>query len=94
MTVLAMPDRSAVRQQITKMVFKHYGVNTVEAGGTRRSGQAGDKLSTVSAKHTFARIHDSAISAPLHPDENARREIAAADYGWKADECYALLQPS
>src|ERR1035441_408036 len=46
------------------------------------------------------------LLAPLHPDESALaplfqtnfdeamlREIAAADYGWKADECYALLQP-
>ena len=43
---------------------------------------------------------------PLHPNESALtplfqakideamlREIAEADYGWKADECYALLQP-
>jgi hypothetical protein len=46
------------------------------------------------------------LLAPLHPDENALtalfqanidetmlREIAEADYGWKADECYILLQP-
>ena len=46
------------------------------------------------------------LLAPLHPDENALtplfqanideamlREIAEADYGWKADECYVLLQP-
>jgi hypothetical protein len=46
------------------------------------------------------------LLAPLHPDERALtplfqakidegmlREIAEADYGWKADECYALLQP-
>lgn len=46
------------------------------------------------------------LLAPLHPDESALtalfqanfddemlREIAAADYGWMADECYALLQP-
>src|SRR5579872_2819902 len=46
------------------------------------------------------------LLAPLDPDESALtplfqteidegmlREIAAADYGWKADECYALLQP-
>jgi hypothetical protein len=46
------------------------------------------------------------LLAPLHPNENALtplfqakidegmlREIAEADYGWKADECYALLQP-
>jgi hypothetical protein len=46
------------------------------------------------------------LLAPLYPDENALtplfqanideamlREIAEADYGWKADECYALLQP-
>jgi hypothetical protein len=46
------------------------------------------------------------LLAPLHPNESALtplfqanideamlREIAAADYGWKADECYALLQP-
>lgn len=43
---------------------------------------------------------------PLHPNESALtplfqakidegmlREIGAADYGWKADECYALLRP-
>lgn len=46
------------------------------------------------------------LLAPLHPDENALtplfqanfdegmlREIAEADYGWKADECYTMLQP-
>jgi hypothetical protein len=46
------------------------------------------------------------LLAPLYPDESALiplfrahidesmlREIAAADYGWKADECYELLQP-
>jgi hypothetical protein len=46
------------------------------------------------------------LLAPLHPDESALtplfqakideamlREIAEADYGWKADECYELLQP-
>jgi hypothetical protein len=46
------------------------------------------------------------LLAPLHPNESALtplfqanidegmlREIAAADYGWKADECYALLLP-
>ena len=46
------------------------------------------------------------LLAPLDPNESALtplfeakiddgmlREIAAADYGWKADECYALLQP-
>jgi len=46
------------------------------------------------------------LLAPLHPNENALtplfqanvdegmlREIAEADYGWKADECFALLQP-
>jgi hypothetical protein len=46
------------------------------------------------------------LLAPLHPNEGALtpllqanindamlREIAEADYGWKADECYALLQP-
>ena len=46
------------------------------------------------------------LRAPLQPDENALtplfqanfddsmlREIAEADYGWKADECYALLEP-
>jgi len=26
-------------------------------------------------------------------DEGMLREVAEADYGWKADECYALLQP-
>jgi len=46
------------------------------------------------------------LLAPLHPDEHALaalfrahvdetmlREIAAADYGWMADECNALLLP-
>ncbi|MEO8128686.1 MAG: hypothetical protein ABI822_16410, partial [Bryobacteraceae bacterium] len=46
------------------------------------------------------------LLAPLHPDEGALtplfqanfeeamlREIACADYGWKSDECYSLLQP-
>jgi hypothetical protein len=46
------------------------------------------------------------LLAPLHPDESALtplfqanfdeamlREIAAANYGWKADECYVLFQP-
>lgn len=46
------------------------------------------------------------LLAPLRPDESALtplfqasfdeamlRDIAAADYGWMADECYALLQP-
>jgi hypothetical protein len=46
------------------------------------------------------------LLAPLHPDESALtallranideamlREIAEADHGWKAHECYALLQP-
>lgn len=46
------------------------------------------------------------LLAPLRPDQDALtplfqahvddamlREIAAADYGWKADECYILLQP-
>jgi len=46
------------------------------------------------------------LLAPLHPDEGALtplfqasfddamlREVAEADYGWKADECLALLQP-
>lgn len=46
------------------------------------------------------------LLAPLHPNEGALtplfpanideamlREIAEADYGWKADECHALLQP-
>lgn len=46
------------------------------------------------------------LLAPLEPNEGALtplfqtnldegmlREIAAADYGWRADECYALLQP-
>jgi hypothetical protein len=46
------------------------------------------------------------LLAPLHPDEGALtplfqanfdeamlREIAEADYGWKADECHALLRP-
>jgi hypothetical protein len=46
------------------------------------------------------------LLAPLHPNESALtplfhanidegmlREIAEADYGWKAEECYALLQP-
>jgi hypothetical protein len=46
------------------------------------------------------------LLAPLHPDENALtplfqanfdesmlREIAEADYGWMADECFELLQP-
>ncbi len=46
------------------------------------------------------------LLAPLRPDESALtplfranidegmlREIAEADYGWEADECYALLQP-
>jgi hypothetical protein len=46
------------------------------------------------------------LLAPLHPDEGALtplfqasfedamlREVAAADYGWKADECHALLKP-
>ena len=46
------------------------------------------------------------LLAPLHPNESALtplfqanidegmlREIAEADYGSKADECYALLQP-
>jgi hypothetical protein len=46
------------------------------------------------------------LLAPLRPDESALtplfqanfddamlREIAEADYGWKADECYALLHP-
>jgi hypothetical protein len=28
-----------------------------------------------------------------HIDESMLREISAADYGWKADECYELLQP-
>lgn len=28
-----------------------------------------------------------------HIDESMLREIAAADYGWKADECYELLHP-
>jgi hypothetical protein len=28
-----------------------------------------------------------------HVDDSMLREIAAADYGWEADECYAHLQP-
>ena len=47
------------------------------------------------------------LIAPLNPDEHALvplfhqhidegmlREIAEADYGWKADECYAGLIPA
>ena len=54
----------------------------------------------------MCRNHDGALLAPLDPNENAitplfqanideamLREIAEADYGWKADECYAMLQP-
>jgi hypothetical protein len=46
------------------------------------------------------------LLVPLHPNESALtplfqakidegmlREIAEADYGWKADKCYALLEP-
>jgi hypothetical protein len=29
----------------------------------------------------------------VHLDESMVREIAAADYGWKADECYQMLLP-
>ncbi len=39
---------------------------------------------------------DECALVPLfqaHFDEGMLREIAEADYGWKADECFAILQP-
>jgi hypothetical protein len=41
------------------------------------------------------RPNESALTALFQAniDEGMLREIAEADYGWKADECYALLQP-
>jgi hypothetical protein len=74
----------------------------------RLIGRAGDRLAS-DKDYAYLDVPlfiTEQLLGPLHPNESALtpllqaniddtmlREIAAADYGWKADECYALLQP-
>ena len=95
------PGRSDVVSGIA--VFTRLSENTSHSGVKHRVILSGrthampDRLAPSAQQQLLAPLdpNESALT-PLfqsHIDESMLREIAASDYGWRADECYQALQP-